>query len=408
MIGTHPMNWKLALLRQNPFPNTPPRRPEEAVWAGLPRLKRQFEELFIEALTTSTTQVVLNWGAWGSGKTHAAIYFGTRDRLPQVEGKQVKDVWILYIRTPKDPAQADLILYRDVIEAIRFSRLRRVIRDIISEYGERTALEILQDITGSEALGRALWLLGLERQKSGQFQLLGETEESAKWQRLLEAYFFSQYTKNDLKRLGLSRGIDNSQDRFRILGGILQCLIGLAPTEEIEHHSRVILWIDEMEDLIYFTSRQYRPFTQGLRDLIDRLPTYFTLLMNFTLAAPEAFEDATVILGQALMDRITHQIYFQEPNEDEAYKYVCDLLRQFRTEDPASRGLPVTYPFAEDALRSLIATLPSRTPRDLNQRCGDIISKALQRGIITAPGEGIISKNLVSALEQERLELDIG
>lgn len=408
MIDIRPVNWKIALLRQNPFPDTPPRRPEEAVWAGLPRLKGQFEALFIEALTTSTTQVVLNWGAWGSGKTHAAIYFGTPDRLPRVEGKQIKNTWILYIRTPKDPAQADVILYQDVIEEIRFSRLRRVIRDIISEYGERTALEILQDIVGSETLGKALWLLGLEKKKSGQLRLLGESEESANWQRLLEAYFFSNYTKGDLKQLELSRGIDNSQDRFRILGGMLQCLIGLAPAEEIEHHSRVILWIDEMEDLIYFTSRQYRPFTQGLRDLIDRLPAYFTLLMNFTLAAPEALEDATVVLGQALMDRVTHQIYFQEPNEDEAYEYVCDLLRQFRTEDPADRGLPVTYPFAEDALRFCIATLPSRTPRDINQRCGNIISKALQRGILTGPGQGIITKEFLSVLEQERLELDMG
>jgi hypothetical protein len=396
------------LLKQNPFPNIPPRRPEEAVWAGLPRLKAQFEALFTESLTTSTTQVVLNWGAWGSGKTHAAIYFGTRDRLPQVEGRQTKDVWILYIRTPKDPSQADMILYRDIVETIRFSRLRRMVRDLIVERGEGKTLKILQDAVGSEALGKALWLLGMEKKGTGQLRLFGEVEESDEWQRLLEAYFFSQYTKSDLRRLGLSRGIDNSQDRFRILGGILQCLIGFAPTEEVERHSRVILWIDEMEDLIYFTSRQYRPFTQGLRDLIDRLPAYFTLLMSFTLAAPEAFEDATVVLGDALMDRITHQVYFQEPNEAEAHEYVCDLLRLFRTEDPASRGLPVTYPFSEDALHFLIAALPTRTPRDLNQRFGDVVSKALQRGIIAAPGEGIISREFVSALEEERLELDIG
>lgn len=408
MTITCSVDWKLVLLKQNPFPNTPPRRPEEAVWAGLPWLKAQFEALFTESLTTSMTQVVLNWGAWGSGKTHAAIYFGNRNRLPEIGDRQIKAPWILYIRTPKDPSQADAILYRDIIETIRFSRLRGVIRDIVVRHGERAALEILQDIIGSEALGKALWLLGLERRDSSQRRLLGKDEGSDEWQRLLEAYFFSQNTKSDLRQLGLSRGLDNAQDRFRILGGILQCLIGLAPTEEVEQHSRVMLWIDEMEDLIYFTSRQYRPFTQGLRDLIDRLPTYFTLFMNFTLAAPEAFEDATVVLGDALMDRVTHQVYFREPSGDEAYKYVCDLLRQFRIEDPVRRGLPVTYPFAEDALRSLIAALPSRTPRDLNQRCGDVVSRALQRGIITTPGERIISKEFVSDLEQERLELDIG
>jgi len=401
------VNWKLALLRQNPFPGTPPKKPEDAVWAGLPRLKAQLEALFVEALTTSMTQVVLNWGAYGSGKTHAAIYFGVPNRLPRVEGGRVRDIWILYVHTPRDPSQADQILYRDILEAIRFSRLRQAIRDLIADSGEKTALDMLQDIAESEPLGRALWLLGLERGGPGQSRLPGYETESSEWQRLLEAYFFSQYTKSDLRRLGLSRGVDSSQDRFRILGGVLQSLIGLAPVEDLAHHSRVLLWIDEMEDLIYFTSRQYRPFTQGLRDLIDRLPNYFTLFMNFTLAAPEAYEDATVVLGQALMDRVTRQIYFQEPNEQEALDYVADLLHIFRTEDPTKRGLPVTYPFSEESLQSIIADLPSRTPRDLNKRCGQIVSAALQRGVISALGEGIISMDFVVQIDQERVDLEL-
>lgn len=408
MTEIRPVDWNLVLLTRNPFPITPPLRSEEAVWAGLERLKSQFEILFTEAITSSTSQVVLNWGAWGSGKTHAAIYFGTPEHLPQIANKQYQNTHILYVRTPNDPSQADMILYRDIIETIRFSTLRRIVRDLMVEHQQETALRILQDALGSEALGKALWLLGMEKESSGQLRLLGEDEESQEWNRLLESYFFSQYTKTDLRRLGLSRGIDSARDRFRVLGGILQCLIGLEATQDVEQHSRVILWIDELENLIYFTSRQYLPFTQGLRDLIDRLPNYFTLLMNFTLAAPEAFEDATVVLGDALMDRITHQIYFQEPSEAEAYQYICDLLQQFRTEDPRSHGLPVTYPFEEDTLKRLISSLPSRTPRDLNQRCSEIITKALQRGVITSPGEGLITSKFVSVLEQERVELDLG
>ena len=401
-------DWSLALLRQNPFPDTPPRRPEEAVWAGFPQLKAQFEALFLEALCSPTTQVVLNRGDWGSGKTHAAIYFGTPERLPQVEGRQIRGVHILYVRTPKEPAQADVILYRDIIESVRFSQLRYTIQGIIAEYGQQVALERLQEIVGSEALGRAIWLLGLERSRSGQLRLLENDEGSVEWHRLLEAYFFSQYTKNDLKRLGLSRGIDNVQDRFRVLGGLLQCLIGLAPAERLQEHTRLILWIDEMEDLLYYTTRQHRPFTQGLRDLIDTLPAYLTLLMNFTLAEPEALEDIRIVLGGALMDRITHHVYFQEPDEVGAFEYVCDLLREFRTENPGERGLPLTYPFDEEALRTLIAGLPRRTPRDLNQACGETVNKALQRGVITAPGKGMITKEFVLSLQEERIELDLG
>ena len=408
MTEIYSPDWGLALLKQNPFPDTPPRRPEEAVWAGFPQLRSQFEALFVEALCTSATQVVLNRGDWGSGKTHAAIYFGTRDRLPQVEGRQVEDVYILYIRTPKEPTQADVILYRDTVEAIRFSRLRKVIQGIIAEYGQQLALEKLQGIVGSEALGRALWLLGLERSRSGQLRLLGEDEASAEWQRLLEAYFFSQYTKSDLKRLGLSRGIDNAQDRFRVLGGLLQCLVGLAPTEHLEKRARVILWIDEMEDLFYYTTRQHRPFTQGLRDLIDSLPGYLTLFMNFTLAEPESFDDIRIVLGGALMDRITHHVYFQDPDEAGAFEYVSELLQRFRTGNPEDRGLPATYPFTEEALRTLIGGLPRRTPRDLNQSCGETISKALQQRVITTPGEGIITKELVLAVEENHIKLDLG
>jgi hypothetical protein len=407
MTRARSVDWKLVLLKQNPFPDVPPRTPGEAIWAGMPRLKDQVNVLLVEAQSTSATQVVLNWGAYGSGKTHAAIYFGTRDRLPTIEDEHVRDVWILYVHTPRDPSQADTILYRNILEVIRFGRLRQTIRDIIALHGEQNSLEMLQDIVRSETLGKALWLLGLERSGAGQLRLWKDDKASDEWEWLLQAYFFSQHTKTALRQLGLGRGIDNSQDRFRILGGVLQCLIGLAPVEEIERHSRVLLWIDEMEDLIYFTSRQYRPFTQGLRDLIDRLPSYFTLLMNFTLAAPEAYEDATVVLGQALMDRITHQIYFQEPNEKEAYRYVVELLDAFRTQPPQDLGLPPTYPFSEETLKEIIGMLPERTPREVNKRCSEIITNALMKGVISAAGKGIISMDFVAELDKDRLDLEL-
>ncbi len=407
MAELHPINWEFALLKQNPFPTTPPRRPEEAVWAGFAELKKQLDNLFVEALTTSRTQVVLNRGEYGSGKTHAAIYFGRSDRLPSPKGRQVENTWILYIQTPKEPEQADRLLYRSIIEAIRFRRLREVIRDIIADLGSQSALEKLQEIVESETIGRALWLMGHEKSGSQQLSLLGQGTVSEEWQRLLEAYFFSQTTKSDLKRLGLSRGIDSARDRFQILGGVLQCLIGLGPTEEIEHHRRVILWLDELEDLIYYTTRQYRPFVQGLRELIDRLPAYFTLMMNFTMAAPEAFEDIATVLGKALLDRVTHHIYFREPTEEEAFDYVCDLMAHYRTEQPEDVGLPTTYPFEENALRMLIAMLPARTPRDINQRCAEAVIAALQRGIISAPGQGMIEKEFLQQLEKERIGFDM-
>ena len=410
MVDIRPVDWRLALLKQNPFPNSPPRRPEEAVWAGFDKLKGQFENLLGEALTTSRTQVILNWGEWGSGKTHAAVYFSCLDSLSsKVSAKQVRQVWNLYIQTPKEADRAGELFYRDIVEAIGFRKLRKEILRIIETYGDQNALEKLQEATESEILGKSLWLLGFERDRSGKLSLFQEEGASEKWQRLLEAYFFSETTKTDLKTLGLSRGISSARDRSHILGGLLRCLTGFAPTSETEEHSRVILWIDELEDLIYYTARHYRPFTQGLRELIDFVPYYLTLLMNITLASPEAFEDTTTILGEAILDRVTDQVQFHSPSEKEALEYFCDLVNHphYRTEDPKARGLPDTYPFAKSAIVNLIANLPNRTPRDVNQRCSEVVRKAFQRGIISGLGEGVIDKDFVLSLEEERIERDM-
>lgn len=404
MAGIYLHDWGRVLLKQNPFPNTPPLLPENAVWAGFKELKEQLNKLFVEALASSRTQIVLARGEYGSGKTHAAIYTRRMDYLNDFKQFQrVKGVDIYYVRLPKEPEKADVLLYRNIIEAVQFRRLRSVIKEIIAVYTPEIALEKLQELAGSEALGRALWLLGLEKERGGQLKLFQEKDTSNDQQKLLERYFFSQITKSDLKQLGLSRDISSTQDRFHVLGCLLQCLIGLDSVDAIETHRRVILWIDEMEDLINYPSRYHRPFMQGLRDLFDRLPDYFTIMMNFTLASPDYASEIGIVAGQGFLDRITHQIYFREPNEREAFEYVEDLLSYYRTEKPEDRGLPVVYPFDKEALRILIADLHGRTPRDINQRCADIITEAFQQGLITDRGQGIIGKDFVRSIEDKRL-----
>jgi hypothetical protein len=86
-------DWSLGLLKQNPFPNAPPRRPEDAVWAAFEELRGRLDKLFVEALTFPRTQVVLGRGEYGSGKTHAAIYTRRQDYLSGFKNvRRVSDV----------------------------------------------------------------------------------------------------------------------------------------------------------------------------------------------------------------------------------------------------------------------------------------------------------------------------
>lgn len=113
-------------------------------------------------------------------------------------------------------------------------------------------------------------------------------------------------------------------------------------------------------------------------------------------------------MGRALIDRITTQIYFHEPSEDEAFEYVKDLMRQYRTEDFEQSGLPMTYPFSEDALRALIANLYKRTPHDINQHCAYVIEEALKQGVIHHAGDGIIDTQFVQSVEDQHVKFDLG
>jgi hypothetical protein len=407
MNNIYAIDWKIVLLRENPFPNTPPTRPEDSVWAGFPDLKRQLDTLFAEAISTPRTQVALNRGEYGSGKTHAAVFCRRQDYLRSFhDGKGVQEAIPIYITTPKEPDKADITLYQNIIETIQFRRIRLTVRDIIIKYGVENALQKLQGLIGSESLGKALWLLGHEQERRGQLVLFQDDNAADEYQQVIERFFFSQTTLRDLKQLGLSRNINNIQDRFRVLSCILQCMIGLDEMEDIKSHRRVILWLDELEDLIGYPTRYYRPFTQGLRDLIDHLPFYFTLMMNFTLATPESMEDIGVVLGKALMDRITTQIYFSEPTKEEAVDYVTSLLKQYRIESSDVK-VPATYPFDKEALDILIANLAVRTPRHINQTCANIIGKALQSGIIHSPGKDIITKEFIRKVEDERIEFEV-
>ena len=72
---------------------------------------------------------------------------------------------MIRIRTPKDAALADLILYRDILESIKFEQLRLSVRRAIDVLGAENALKFFQETVESDVLGRAIYLLGFEEAK---------------------------------------------------------------------------------------------------------------------------------------------------------------------------------------------------------------------------------------------------
>lgn len=384
--------WNLVGLRENPFTISPPTNPKQTTWAGLEELKGEFNSVFREAKASAPTQVVLCRGSTGGGKTHASLFFSSNKNMPETS-PSVRDIEVLRVRTPTEIGNPARDFYLDVMEQIGLERIREAVNKTVESVGRNVVEQNLRQTMVSGDFAKALLDLGSSPIYGG----VGS---------LLNAYFLGKCTTAELRKLGLSRNIEKTQDYFRVLAGIFQCLTGLSESSDVAQHNRFCLWIDEMENFIYFTPPQYRPFGQGLRELVDRLPYFFTLFMNFTLTAPEEYEEIELILGGYLTDRITRHIFFDEVKDPEkVLQYVRELLSHYRIEEKSTTPY---FPFTEEALRALLSNLQRETPRDVNNRCRNALMRAFEKGIFEEGEASEITLEFVQQISQEELDKEIG
>ena len=382
-------DWNIAGLRENPFTISPPTDPKRVIWAGMDVIRDEFNKVFREAKVSAPTQVVLCRGPIGGGKTHASLFFSSDKNIPKTS-PSVQNIEVLRVQTPTETGNPARDFYLDVMEQIRLDRIGEAIKKNVESVGRDVVERNLRQTMVSGDFVNAL------------LKLFETSLISPRAGLPLSAYFLGKCTTTELRKLGLNRNIEKTQDYFRVLAGVFRCLIGLSESPDVAEHNRLCLWIDEMENFIYFTPPQYRPFGQGLRELVDRLPHFFTLFMNFTLTSPEEFEEIELVLGGYLTDRITRHIFFDEMKDQEKIlQYVREVLSHYRTQEEPKTPYS---PFTEDALRALMANLQRRTPRDINKRCHNALMKAFEKGIFEKGEDSAITPDFIQEISQEELD----
>ena len=382
------IDWDIAGLRENPFRISPPTDPKQVIWAGMDVIKNEFDSVFREAKVSAPTQVVLCRGPIGGGKTHASLFFSSQKNIPKIS-PSVQNIEVLRVQTPTEAGNPAKDFYLDVIEQIGLERIGETVNKIVKSVGADVFKQTLHQTMVSGDFVNALLSLG----DSLFYPAVNP---------LLSAYFLDKCTTSELRKLSLNRNIEKTQDYFRVLAGVFQCFIGLSESTDVAEHNRFCLWIDEMENFVYFTPPQYRPFGQGLRELVDRLPYFFTLFMNFTLTTSEEYEEIELILGGFLTDRITWHIPFDEVKDQEKMlQYVSDVLSHYRTQEEPKTPYS---PFTEDALRALMANLQRRTPRDINKRCHNALMRAFEKGIFEKRKDLVITLDFIQEMSQEELD----
>lgn len=382
------IDWNIAGLRENPFTISPPTDPKQVIWAGMDVIKDEFDSVFREAKVSAPTQVVLCRGPIGGGKTHASLFFSSDKNIPDTS-PSVQNIEVFRIQTPTETGNPARDFYLDIMEQIGLDRIAEKIKKNVESIGEDAVKQNLrQTMISSDFVKALLDLRGTAFDPSPDLRL--------------KAYFLGKCTTTELRKLGLNRNIEKTQDYFRVLAGVFQCFIGLSESTDVTEHNRFCLWIDEMENFVYFTPPQYRPFGQGLRELVDRLPYFFTLFMNFTLTTSEEYGEIELILGGFLTDRITRHISFDEVKDQEKMlQYVSEVLCHYRTQEKSKTPY---FPFTEDALRALMANLQRRTPRDMNKRCHNALMKAFEKGIFEKGKDPAITLDFIQEMSQEELD----
>lgn len=345
-------------LKGNPFEYitpTPGQSHEDyKEWAGLPDLKGKLTAIYINAVSSPARQVVLNWGPYGGGKTFSAYYFIEKHRVNRTDKIQIYQA---YIRCPKEGPIATRELFSNILDYMSFSQIRVQVKLLIDKIGKDNLVQLLNRRIRSEEFSSAIVALG--------------SDDNEKVN-LMHRYLYDGLTKTELKQVNLPRNISSNTEYVKFLSGIITCFIG----DQANHDGRFILWIDEMEDLIYYSQRYYRAFSQVLRDLIDTLNEYFTVFLNFTLAEPE---EGTIemLLGGALWSRINKKLRFREMSLEDVLLYCEELIENFQI-DKTTR----LFPFSEEAIKTVYEIIPNElvTPRDVNSICGEILAHTLDVG----------------------------
>lgn len=389
-------DWRHVFLLDNPFRTVPPhQRSGEIVWADMAGRKKEIEDAIRFSLQTSPSNLVLNWGPYGGGKSHAALYF-TQPKILESISRETNTIapLALMLTIPRGPSGMIRTLYLNILGKLKMDFLRGTLERLVKEVGGERALDILEKLSGNEEFANALYLLSGAPPK-GQLQLFPN-------EFLLRRYFLVSADKTEIKQLGLARNIENETDIISIMTAILNLLVLKTEDMPAPLFSELFLWFDEVEELIRLSSREQASLTNFLRDLIDYVPNNLTIFLNFTLKTPGKHEDIWVYLTEAVQSRIRREFLFGTLELDDALLYVRELLAhpKYRSPELKAQCPDDIFPFDRSGLEYLFSILEPRTPRGINETSTFLIERALVEGHMKTP-EGRIDETFIRRHQED-------
>lgn len=325
-------------LKDNPFRVVPAINSQELIWAGFCDIKIKFETRILKSLQIPNSTIVLNWGDYGSGKTHAARYF-CKESVLQDLAKSIGNTKPLSIMVnfPRGKKVVDE-LYTQILDKIDINYLRSSIPDGVN------ICDCIKNSTDSEYIQHVLEEIFLERDR---------TVEQVK------AFLYGTEYPKALVEVGITRKLTIETDAV----DLLSALFNVVTSAQI--YSAIILWIDEFEDIALQNSNGINAANSFIKIMLDKTPNRLLMFINFTLSAIASVESLGDYLQEAVKSRIVERIELRYPKTADVMNYISELLNNpiFRTEEVEN---PYT-PFSADVVCKIVTDLGSVSLRKYNE-----------------------------------------
>lgn len=325
-------------LRTNPFRITPATNPNEIVWAGFADIKEKFEKRIQRSIKIQNSSLILNWGEYGSGKTHAARYFSKVDVLQELAEKLTSTIpYSLVIPLPKgkEPVYS---IYTSIIDKLNILEIRDKFKELdinsfIDTFGSNLHIQnVLKAIFNNE-------IDHLQIKK----------------------YLYGNISTAELKNfteIGILRQLKEDSDYTLLLSGLFSSL-----TIDKKIYSSVIIWIDEFEDIAVLSSSNIDKTNNFLREILDNTPNNLLIFLNLTQSALFSVEDLGQYVYESVRSRIKDRISFDLPSKDAFKDYLKHLLILSRV-DTVSNDY---FPFDEEVIDKIIDAKGDISLRQFNE-----------------------------------------
>lgn len=333
-------------LKFNPFRTTPASNPEEIIWAGFKDVKQRMENRIKRAIRIRNSSLVLNWGEYGSGKTHAAKFFQKEDVLAILsDGFSMPYPILVYFPQGKEPVKE---LFIQVVDKLN-------IEDLRGKFKDKNTLEILRQCTDSILMQNVLRLL------------FDETVAATQ----MKAYLYGNaQIKADFIKEGVQRKLESDSDYTEFLAALFSFI-----TYGKSVFSCIIFWIDEFENMALLNLANVTKMNNCIRTLMDKAPNNLLLFLNLTQSAMMDVDDLSAYLQEGVFNRIKERIPLPTPGTIEVKEYLEDLLN-----NPIYRiGEPQNFtPFTEDVVDNIIKDLNGSVPlRKYNEVFSSLLEYAM-------------------------------